>query len=148
MKENNKKNINNLNNSQSDGLTDNVNENVTDNEVNNENTSNDVSEEENNVDSRKDNGNGDQSDIIDELSLDSEIIETEIEEDESKSKFFTKDNRSATKVAVLPKKYAEKYKKKPSDKKKSWFEPAGYTESVSTIHNILKTIVYIIFKQA
>lgn len=57
----------------------------------------------------------------------------------------SKENKSATKLAVLPKKYGKKYQKKPGDNKKSWFEPAGYTESVSSVHNILKTIVYIIF---
>lgn len=58
----------------------------------------------------------------------------------------TKDSKSATKLAVLPKKYSSKYSPKPAaKKKKSWFEPAGYTESVSTVHNIIKTIIYIIF---
>ncbi len=52
---------------------------------------------------------------------------------------------SQTKVAVLPKKIKEKYSTAKHDKKKkSWFEPAGYTETVSTVHNVLKTVVYIV----
>ena len=52
---------------------------------------------------------------------------------------------SQTKVAVLPKKIKEKYSTSKNDKKKkSWFEPAGYTETVSTVHNVLKTVIYIV----
>ncbi len=54
-------------------------------------------------------------------------------------------SRTQTKVAVLPKHLTDKYKKKSKNEKKSWFEPAGYTETVSTVHGILKTVVYIIF---
>ena len=81
---------------------------------------------------------------------------TEIEElDESNDDLFdmtsTSDSLSdesqsstATKVAVLPKKYTDLYSKKDENKKKSWFEPAGYTETVSTVHSVLKTVAYIV----
>ncbi len=54
-------------------------------------------------------------------------------------------SRTQTKVAVLPKRLTEKYVKTDKPKKKSWFEPAGYTETVSSIHSVLKTVVFIIF---
>ncbi len=54
-------------------------------------------------------------------------------------------SRTQTKVAVLPKHLTDQYKRSSKNNKKSWFEPAGYTESVSTIHSVLKTVVYIIF---
>lgn len=101
----------------------------------------------------KDNKNDNVNDVsksnedafITEIETDSELSEKSLSEDFGLTKRDLKETKSATKLAVLPKKYAEKYKKKPANNKKSWFEPAGYTESVSTIHNIIKTIVYIIF---
>ena len=81
---------------------------------------------------------------------------TEVEEiDESDADLFdltstsdslSEDSQSstATKVAVLPKKYTDLYSKKNEPKKKDWFEPAGYTETVSTVHSILKTVAYIV----
>lgn len=55
------------------------------------------------------------------------------------------DKNTATKVAILPNTASMTKKKLAKNKKKSWFEPAGYTESVSTVHNIIKTLVYIVF---
>ena len=99
-------------------------------------------------DNKKDNINGtpqsNDEAFVTEIESDTDLIDG-ADDFDIESKRDLKETKSATKLAVLPKKYAEKYKKKPQSNKKSWFEPAGYTESVSTIHNIIKTIIYIIF---
>ncbi len=83
--------------------------------------------------------------LITDSEKESDIFTEEAEDmTEAATEKNSKENNAKTRLAVLPKKFSSKYEKKPENEKKSWFEPAGYTETVSTIHNIIKTIIYIV----